>query len=473
MASKNDIPRRIAEQAPATLVYLDNDLRVRFANRHCHGLLGHGPDELHGRPLQELVDTGTFKSARAHVAELEQGGGAPREYALRHKNGTKRFLQVSAAADRDAGGRNVGYVLSGFDNSGERAARADLSAAQQRLNLALDVSEAGLWSWDLADFPAHFPLLGSLHPDERDAMLDALSASIRNGARFDREFRVRRGDGDWRWLRAVGHAVPDAAAPGGGRFEGVGLDITRRKAVEHELRDAQAVVLAVLDRCAGRAKDQAHRQTLDRMRSRLLEAANHALRPPLASIIGALELLQDESLQPSIEAPESLLALALENAGRLAGVIEQWLEMERIDIGPMLLRCKPLDLSAMVARLVEELARPGRPRLRFERMPGAELARVNADALKLRQALSHLIAGAIDRSPKGGTVEVRLAVRGQQALLTIEDQAAHANLSADLSVFIAKTLVERLEGALHFENRAGRGALVTLTLPTLAELTRA
>src|SRR5689334_5261295 len=106
MAVKDDTIRRIAQQAGATLVYVDRSLRVRFANRRCHELLGHAPDELHGRDLAELLDTATLRFARQHVAEAERGGTGPRQYAMRHKDGSKKFVQVTAVADRDQAGRS-------------------------------------------------------------------------------------------------------------------------------------------------------------------------------------------------------------------------------------------------------------------------------------------------------------------------------------------------------------------------------
>ncbi|HSN33874.1 MAG TPA: PAS domain-containing protein, partial [Ideonella sp.] len=435
----------------------------------------------HGRPLRELVDTGTFYCARAHVAELEQGESAPREYALRHKNGSKKLVQVSAAADVDRQGRPVGYVLSSADGR-ERAARADLSAAQQRLSLALEVSEAGFWSWDLntqaehystafkalmgyaeADFPAQFAFFGAIHPDDSEATLDALAAAIQDGARFDREFRLRCADGAWRWMRGIGHAVREPASPLALRFEGVARDISGRKLAQLELEQAQALVMAALERCAALAKDLDRRRRFDRVRGELVAAANHALRTPLASIIGALELLQDDTLPMSDDAPESLLAMALENAGRLAVVIEQWLDAERIDVAGA--RCAPLELDAMVAGLIEHLARSRRVRVDFE---STAPALVSADPAKLRQALSYLLGGAMDRARAGTTLTVRLALRQGRAVLTIEDPAAHATMG-DLALAIAKAIVERMDGTLRLERGPVNGALLALELPCVQE----
>ncbi len=106
------LAERVADHAPLLLVYLDRELRVRFANRHCQELFGHAPRELLGRLLAELVDARTLEHALDHVAELERGNQAPREYLLRTKQGERKFVQVCASADRDAQGRSIGYFAS-------------------------------------------------------------------------------------------------------------------------------------------------------------------------------------------------------------------------------------------------------------------------------------------------------------------------------------------------------------------------
>ncbi|HYX64153.1 MAG TPA: PAS domain-containing sensor histidine kinase [Burkholderiales bacterium] len=345
MTVKDDTIRRVAQQAGATLVYVDRDLRVRFANRHCHELLGHAPDTLHGRDLADLVDTATLRCARRQVEEVERGAAAAREYALRHKNGTKKFVQVSAVADRDPSGRSVGYVLSTSDHPGEKAAAAPAPAA-------------------------------------------------------------------------------------------------RRARLEQRAR-------------------------LDRVRRELLTAANHALRTPLASIIAALELMQHDGAAAAQGMPESLLAIALENAGRLAGAVEQWLDMERIEIGAAPMRAVPLKVDALVRGLIAELARPEAAPVRL--LSGGAAMRTVADPTRLRRAIAHLIAGAIERSHAAGAVQVTLARQRDSVVLSVEDEASHAAPGADLGQLIAEAVVRRCGGTLRIERRPVKGTLAVIELPHLRE----
>jgi PAS domain S-box-containing protein len=135
---RRSLARRVAERSPALLVYLDADLRVRFANRHLRELLGHHPHEVRGRALAELLDPATMKYALAHKAELERGNLAPRDYLLRDKQGATKYVQVRAAPDRDARGRPIGFFACTADRRRlERTRRRALEVANHDLRTPL------------------------------------------------------------------------------------------------------------------------------------------------------------------------------------------------------------------------------------------------------------------------------------------------------------------------------------------------
>ena len=138
MKRRRSFARRVAERSPALLVYLDADLRVRFANRHLRELLGHHPHEVHGRALAELLDPATLKYALAHKADLERGNLAPRDYVLRDKQGGTKCVQVRAAPDRDARGRPIGFIACTADRRRlDRARRRVLEVVNHDLRTPL------------------------------------------------------------------------------------------------------------------------------------------------------------------------------------------------------------------------------------------------------------------------------------------------------------------------------------------------
>ena len=483
------IAARVAENAPAMLVYLDADLRVRFANRHCYELLGHAPREILGRLLAELVDPRTLKYALAHLADIESGNHAPRDYVLRHKDGAQRHVQVQAMPDRDASGRSIGYFACSADNSSARATRAALDSAEEKLALALEISQAGMWDWDLATcsvryspefamllgygdegLPADFAFFAAVHCDHAEAVHEAIAEAIQVGGGFDREFRMRCADGEYRWLRASGRAIREGDSGTVTRLAGTVTDISARRAAEGQLREASKLVQASLEGCLDIAEESAVRRRLEGVRRELLAAANHELRTPLAAIIAALELLRDGKCPPHERNAQAFLALALQNAERLARVVEEWLEVERADLGAAQVARERVDVDAVVTSVADEVvaAADGRSIVVETALSGAS-AHVCADELRLKQALAHIVSGAIERAPSDSTVRLQVGVRADRVTVLVEDCGEAALPRNDLGFSVARAIVARLGGTLCIAKRADVGAAFHVELPRLCE----
>jgi PAS domain S-box-containing protein len=483
------LARLVAEHAPSILVYFDAELRVRFVNRHCYELLGRAPRDILGRPLAELVDARTLRYALAHVDQVEGGDLAPRNYVLFDRHGARVFVKVQAVPYRDHDGRCIGYFACTSDNSAERSAQAALSAAQERLRFALAACEAGIWEWDLAaqrvhyaeefasllgyaedGLPPHFGFFAALHADDAEPVFDAIAAAIQDGGTFDREFRMRCADGGYRWLRGVGRAVRDPRTRNPLRFTGTLRDISPRKQAEHHLREASDLVNESLDGFVAIAEPGRERSRLDRVRRELVAAASHELRTPLASIIAALELLCEDGAPEAKHPSATFLHVALRNAERLARVVEQWLDVERIDLGITPLRPEALDFGALAARVVADCARGARQHsVRVDLSTGPGSVHVSSDPERLQLAVAHLVGGAIDRSPPGATVRVRVEARAEAALLELEDEGPAVFTGADLGLSLAKAIVERLGGTLRCGARPGTGAHYHLQLTRIAD----
>jgi PAS domain S-box-containing protein len=141
-------------------------------------------------------------------------------------------------------------------------------ADAQRLILALEAANQGLWDWNLisgdaylapifyrmlgykpGDFPATFSGWTSLlHPDDLPALMGALSALVDAGRdRFELEFRLRNRDGGWRWILGQCMAIERDADGLPTRVLGINLDITDRRAAETALQESEARFRAIFD----------------------------------------------------------------------------------------------------------------------------------------------------------------------------------------------------------------------------------
>jgi PAS domain S-box-containing protein len=143
-----------------------------------------------------------------------------------------------------------------------------LRVSQQRLVLALEAANEGLWDWELpsgkaylspsyyamlgyrpGDFPATFAGWTSLlHPDDLPALMGELSALVEKGHdRFELEFRLRSRNGGWRWVLGHGMAVARDAEGLPIRILGINLDVTERRLAEAAMQESEARFRAIFD----------------------------------------------------------------------------------------------------------------------------------------------------------------------------------------------------------------------------------
>jgi signal transduction histidine kinase len=270
---------------------------------------------------------------------------------------------------------------------------------------------------------------------------------------------------------------------GGSRLVLVAIqDLTPQKRTEHELRRA----LLELKEANRKLKE------LDRLKSEFVSTASHELRTPLAIIREFVSLVLDRVTGPINEDQRECLDSALSNCDRLGTIINDLLDLERIESGKIRIRRSREDPCAILNRCVQDFL----PRCRAKGQDlRAEiplfLPEVLCDRDKIIQVLVNLIGNAVKFTPEGGRIAVR-ARAGEGAVcveveddgpgIPAEDQARifdrfsqlrrkHGDgaKGAGLGLAISRKLMELHEGEIHVESEPGRGAKFTLTLPLYEE----
>jgi heavy metal sensor kinase len=169
--------------------------------------------------------------------------------------------------------------------------------------------------------------------------------------------------------------------------------------------------------------------SLNRMMARLEDSfqhvqrfsadASHEIRTPLAILRGELEgLYEVPGLTPELH--ESV-GSALEEAARLSRIVEQLLEVTRLEAGETLARLTLLDLTEMAATVVDQmrlLADEKQVQLSFQ---GSQGLHVMGDPVRLRQVVVNLIDNAIKYTPAGGSISVSSLPTDGNAILEVED----------------------------------------------------
>lgn len=227
-----------------------------------------------------------------------------------------------------------------------------------------------------------------LHPDDRDRAVAALHAIGEREADVDIEYRFVRPDGEIRHIWERGTIVRDRfGAPL--YVQGVMTDITR-------LREAEAALK--------RVRDEALRAS--RVKSEFLATMSHELRTPMYGVVGAVDLLQDTDLD---EEQRELLGIARRSADHLLVLIDDVLDLARIESGREDLAPEPFILRDLVEEVAEIVDPPARAKgVAVIADVAAALPEVCVgDARRLRQILLNLAGNAVKFTDAG---RVRIGV---------------------------------------------------------------
>jgi PAS domain S-box-containing protein len=236
--------------------------------------------------------------------------------------------------------------------------------------------------------------------------------------------------------------------------------------------------------------DISQRRAVERMKEEFVSVVSHELRTPLTAIRGSLGLIGGGAVGELPEAAARMVRIALDNSDRLTRLINDILDLERIESGAV-----PLELRAHdAASIVEATLTTGRPLAQVAGVvlvSGTVEGSVHGDADRIVQALTNLVGNAIKFSPRGGEVRVCAEQEGSHVTFVVQDQGrgipdeklgtvferfqqvdssdAREKGGTGLGLAITKTIVERHGGRIWVDSEIGKGSAFRFTIPAATE----
>ena len=300
-----------------------------------------------------------------------------------------------------------------------------------------------------------------VHPDDRERIQASMRSVVETGTATQARFRIRHADGRWVVLETRTQSLIDAEGRPSGAVS-ISRDVTDREAMEEELQ---------------RARDEA--EQANRAKSEFLSRMSHELRTPLNAILGFGQLLEMEELDQ--EQRESV-AQILKGGRHLLGLINEVLDIARIEAGRVSLSIEPVAVKEVVGEcldLVRPLASERRVTLEVD-APGGEDGYCMADRQRLKQVLLNLLSNAVKYNRPGGSATVRWSDAPDDRLrMEVSDQGAGIppeklerifvpfdRLGAEqtgvegtgLGLALSKRLMEAMGGTLRVESVLGVGS---------------
>jgi PAS domain S-box-containing protein len=245
-------------------------------------------------------------------------------------------------------------------------------------------------------------------------------------------------------------------------------------------RDGQVIGASTI------ARDITDRKLLDRMKDEFLGTVSHELRTPLTAIKGFIELMADGDAGPINDMQREFLEIAARNSDRLGVLINDLLDMSRIESQRLAIRTDPIDLAAVLAEVAATFRVQAYTKGLTFREQVTQLPKVPGDSARLVQVFNNLISNAIKYTPKGeiglraapieGGVEV--IVHDSGIGLTKEERAqlftrffrgrnpvVTESSGTGLGLVIAKAILERHGGTIGVQSEPGQGTSFRVVLP--------
>ncbi|MBC8211959.1 MAG: PAS domain S-box protein [Gammaproteobacteria bacterium] len=480
------IRQAILDSANFSIISTDTVGVIQSFNRHAETLLGYSAEELVNKQspallheLDEVVARAAQLSAELEttiepgfevfVAKARLGSADENEWTYRCKDGRRFPVLLSVTALKDAQGNITGFLGVASDITERKQAEIALKDSESRIHAIVDtvvdgiitINSAGIvqtmnpaaerifdYSADLVVGKNVNMLMPAPYSTEHDGYLSHyIQTSQARVIGIGREVEGRRSDGS---TFPMDLAVSEMHIHGQRMFTGIVRDITERK-------------------------------RMDQMKKEFISTVSHELRTPLTSIRGALGLVLGGAVGEIPEKAKNMLQMANRNSERLTLLINDILDLEKIESGRMDFNLKLLDLAALTRVALEAnngYALEHGVKLSFTGETSSVM--VNADENRLLQVFANFISNAVKFSAKQQTVEIELSKNEGWVRVSVCDHGlgipdefrsrifqrfAQADSSdtrqkggSGLGLSISKAIIEHLDGQIGFESTAGKGS---------------
>jgi signal transduction histidine kinase/ActR/RegA family two-component response regulator len=402
------------------------------------------------------------------------------------REGSVRWIETRAVPEQHPAGGTLWHGFSS-DVTARKEIELALRSSEERWSLAAEAAGIGIAEFDLASdqmtldaracanhglkFPQpHYPLtewLAAIHPDDRYGVQARIDQALATGGMLEARYRLPRPDGSEATLEIFARCTQGNGQRVSG-LVGTCRDVTQQAAHE-QLRGE---------------KEAAERAS--RAKSEFLSRVSHELRTPLNGILGFAQLMAIDRVHPLATDQARRLDSVLRAGRHLLELINDMLNLARIEQQDFSLQQAPVNLTATLQTcfsLIQPLADSAGVRLVA---PTKRAHWAQADARAVEQVLLNLLSNAIKYNRPAGAVRVALTRSGTRIQVAVsdegeglsEEQQSHLfqpfnRLGAEqrrvegtgLGLVIARELAASMNGELRVRSETGKGSTFTLLLP--------
>ncbi len=447
-------------------------------------------------PVREVLETGNVVGMANHTSLISRGG-------------TQRQIADSAAPIRQSDGSILGVVLVFHDVTEQYRMQTTLIESEARFRTLANSGQALVWTSGLdkkcdylnepwliftgstLDEQKAYDRLDCVHPDDREAMMDVYDKSFDLREKFNIEYRLRRQDGEYRWIQDVGTPRYDSK----GEFLGyIGhcIDINERVNAQLRLKQAKDELEEAnirLQEAATQAKQMAiESQAANMAKGQFLANMSHEIRTPMNGVIGMTLLLMETELD---EEQRRYAEIVCSSGKAMLSLINEILDFSKIEADKLELESVEFNLREIIEETAEMLAFRAQEK-------GLELvSRIEprlqtgliGDPGRLRQVLINLGGNAVKFTSEG-EIQINAMLESEtdtQVIVRFEVQDSGIGIPVDkthllfnpfqqvdyshtrkfsgtgLGLAISKRLVELFGGEIGVDSVEGQGSVFWFT----------
>lgn len=397
------------------------------------------------------------------------------------KDGSRFLAQVSLTALHDGSGRLRGFSKISRDITEQRRAQEALERLRLQQQLILDSAGDGICGLDPSGVctfinPAGARMAG-YEPEELtgETLKDIfLPRQQEGGPQCEHDYPIHIA------LTAASEAHSDSATFV--RKDGVHLSVeyTVTPILDGARRNLGAVVVF---------RDITARRAVERMKDEFISVVSHEVRTPLTAIRASLGLLATGKLCEDRGKCQAMVNVGMENTDRLARLVSDILDLERMESGKGKIEKKPCDGARLLKNAVD-LMRPAAEAQNITLAVEARPACFDADPDRITQVLINLLSNAIKFSPPQSTILAGIEERGEEVVFQVKDSGrgippdklsiiferfqqvdasdARKKGGTGLGLAICRAIAEQHKGRIWVESAPGQGSAFFLALPAQA-----
>lgn len=457
---------------------LNTDGIVQSWNASAEKIYGWKADEILGKTIKQIYPKEKLNEYDEIRRELLTGKSIQRFQSQRvKKDGSLIWVENTYGPIFDAYGKPVGCCVITQDITADKSIAKIATQTQLRLQTFVDMSEEWVWEIDpngnfTFSNPYIFNLLGFsteeilgrnithfLFPEDIENFEKHLRENIsqRKGwIHLQLRFQHRNKTEVWTQCSAVGILNESEQLIG---FQGICQDISQMR-------------------------------NLEKIKNEFISVVSHELRTPLSSVLGALSLMKSTTL--GSKEYEELLELSLRNSEKLAALINNVLDAEKLQLGTFEYHFEKMHVQKMVLESMDQAeAIANKFNIKIEKLPPFADAEIQGDKSRLIQVMMNLLSNAIKFSPKPSMIHISIEDKENTVVIAVRDYGtgipkefqakifsrfSQADSSSrrtfqgtGLGLSICKSIVEDHKGTLSYKSEPGEGTTFFVEIPKIKQ----